>query len=753
MRYTTNYNLRKPEENDPVNIEDLNSNADQIDATLKEHEQLLTDHMQASNPHNITPAMIGAETPEGAQAKADAALADAQAYTDAAAHGIGEQIADLAGAGRTVETVRGNAENISALLETHKQTYANHLKGLISAIPLVNIENPNLLLDNSCINWENGDILSNASFFASGYLPVVKGQLYGYVGVETRFAFYDMQKRFIGKQTVTEDIRELEDAGGGTDVNNVSAFYFRSPIDGYFRHSIHKDRYNGFCFMAINNYQELYDCRSSGVYPVYSADNQYQYLNLTDDIESINAEIASKNSKLFLTPDSNQTYIKELFLTGVDPERELLIKQIDYIYPTGGRYRTAIFLSYEDDRNKTVARFLYYSDTAEFGKDNSVIFVTEDNDSGISGYALIDFSSFEQGTRINLYIRLNKMIYTDIKANKTIYENGVVMLNKQMENYVIQASRSANEQTYPNPALPLEFIHFSDIHQIEIVWRHVCEYMDEYEKYIQFAIHTGDYVGSTQKSTTNLYKKYLPKNRHIYNLPGNHDIYSDTGIIAPKSVTKRIVYPTEANVEEWGVIFGEEADALYWYKDFPDSKIRLVAIDQYYWDSTESDWLDDVLEEAKGLGYSVITASHSQPDVLTSIGSSFWSLDNWEASNSGEQSSAEYPLAFNSNLVNFVSGGGEIICHLCGHYHHDKIGITNDGILCITIECAYTGTQWTDTVRVEGTKSLDVFNVVAADTALGLLKIIRIGCNSDNHLQSKNVLCYDYKNQKIITNF
>jgi len=95
MRYTTNYNLRKPEENDPVNIEDLNSNADQIDATLKEHEQLLTGHMQASNPHNITPAMIGAETPEGAQAKADAALADAQAYTDAAAHGIGEQISDL----------------------------------------------------------------------------------------------------------------------------------------------------------------------------------------------------------------------------------------------------------------------------------------------------------------------------------------------------------------------------------------------------------------------------------------------------------------------------------------------------------------------------------------------------------------------------------------------------------------------------------------------------------------------------------
>ena len=72
MRYTENYNLKKPEELDPVDIQDLNYNADVIDSKLKEVEDWEAAHLQASNPHSITPALIGAETPTGAQAKVDA---------------------------------------------------------------------------------------------------------------------------------------------------------------------------------------------------------------------------------------------------------------------------------------------------------------------------------------------------------------------------------------------------------------------------------------------------------------------------------------------------------------------------------------------------------------------------------------------------------------------------------------------------------------------------------------------------------
>ena len=84
MKYTANYGFRKPEDADPVDIDDLNYNADTIDAKLKELEDWQDTHQQAQNPHQITPEMIGAETPEGAQGKANEALLDAKDYTDGA---------------------------------------------------------------------------------------------------------------------------------------------------------------------------------------------------------------------------------------------------------------------------------------------------------------------------------------------------------------------------------------------------------------------------------------------------------------------------------------------------------------------------------------------------------------------------------------------------------------------------------------------------------------------------------------------
>jgi len=76
LKYTQNYNLRKPEDTDPADIQDLNYNADAIDGKLKEIEDWEAAHLQASNPHSITPALIGAETPTGAQAKVDAHKAE-----------------------------------------------------------------------------------------------------------------------------------------------------------------------------------------------------------------------------------------------------------------------------------------------------------------------------------------------------------------------------------------------------------------------------------------------------------------------------------------------------------------------------------------------------------------------------------------------------------------------------------------------------------------------------------------------------
>ena len=139
MQYTNNYNLKKPEGSDIVNIDDLNHNADILDQKLKELENKANEaeanakdytdaHASTRNAHvdgyggyyiaktsrpdqlpdwndimgkpsvyvpiahksthaigggdTLTPADIGAETLAGAQAKAEAALYSAKAYTD-----------------------------------------------------------------------------------------------------------------------------------------------------------------------------------------------------------------------------------------------------------------------------------------------------------------------------------------------------------------------------------------------------------------------------------------------------------------------------------------------------------------------------------------------------------------------------------------------------------------------------------------------------------------------------------------------
>jgi len=68
----------------------------------------------------VTPGDIGAETPAGAQSKADAAEAAAKTYAD-------QEVADLAGEGRTTETVKGNAD----ALGSHLSDYASMQFGSI----------------------------------------------------------------------------------------------------------------------------------------------------------------------------------------------------------------------------------------------------------------------------------------------------------------------------------------------------------------------------------------------------------------------------------------------------------------------------------------------------------------------------------------------------------------------------------------------------------------------------------------------
>ncbi len=89
MKYTANYNLKKPDESDVVNVGDLNDNVDIIDTELKKiYDKANNITVPVTSVNNKTGDVVlnandvGAETPSAAQNKANAALSAAKSYTD-----------------------------------------------------------------------------------------------------------------------------------------------------------------------------------------------------------------------------------------------------------------------------------------------------------------------------------------------------------------------------------------------------------------------------------------------------------------------------------------------------------------------------------------------------------------------------------------------------------------------------------------------------------------------------------------------
>ena len=334
---------------------------------------------------------------------------------------------------------------------------------------------------------------------------------------------------------------------------------------------------------------------------------------------------------------------------------------------------------------------------------------------------------------------------SDLMGRITDLENdtSIITLNKQLESFVIQ-STATKARGIGSSLKPLTFIHFSDWHNVPVLWERLCDYMEEYKEYIQFALHTGDYCGNWQGNYTDA---YLLKNttNPILNCVGNHDTYTEE----MKKNTQESTYKLLFNhTDNWGVTFGGGNNTMYYYKDFPDSEIRLIVLDCYYDIDNQKTWLEEKLNEAKALNYAVITSMHevSKP-IVDKIQCTFQTLDNYESAG-GNQSAG----SFDTIIKTFKDNGGVHIVNLCGHEHDDMFGYTSNGILNLVVECATTWNGWTGGKRIEGTKTYDCFNVFSVEKDTGIFKVVRIGDNSDHYLRAKNILSYDYANKKVLYN-
>lgn len=104
-------------------------------------------------------------------------------------------------------------------------------------------------------------------------------------------------------------------------------------------------------------------------------------------------------------------------------------------------------------------------------------------------------------------------------------------------------------------------------------------------------------------------------------------------------------------------------------------------------------------------------------------------------------------------IKNWMNNGGKCIAWLCGHMHNDMMyySYKYPDILIIAIDQA--GNLRGNDTTCRNNDNHTCLNYYSIDTDSGLLKIIRFGMTTDKFLTNKNVLCYDYINRVVISEF
>ena len=348
---------------------------------------------------------------------------------------------------------------------------------------------------------------------------------------------------------------------------------------------------------------------------------------------------------------------------------------------------------------------------------------------------------------------INKCTLEDVKkfiesegiSGGNINNTNIIYLNKDIEPFVVQASEGLGRR-FTDTTKPLVFTHFSDVHTRQPLWNRIVEYNNHYKDYINFSIHTGDYCGGTRLAYRDLYANGTPCDIPLLNCVGNHDTYLADNSKGDKATTHDLLFNHTNN---WGVTFMNIDSSMTYYKDFASNKVRLIVLDYYYDIDAQCTWLLERLNEAKTLGYHVVTCMHEMSNVITNkLDTTFRTIDNFEALGGNKYSKSK----FDKIIGDWIKAGGVHVANFAGHEHSDFIGYTDNGVLNVCVQAATDDTIWTDGKRVEGTRTWDCFNVVAVEVATGTLKLIRIGNNADHYLREKKVFVYDYINKTIICN-
>ena len=359
--------------------------------------------------------------------------------------------------------------------------------------------------------------------------------------------------------------------------------------------------------------------------------------------------------------------------------------------------------------------------------------------------------------------KINDAYFLGNEPNTIIENSG----NKQDEEVKLLNIIDPYTITREDQEKQLVFLWYSDIHGDINRMRRIYEYKNRHKNYITDVLLSGDLAGSSYRD---LNKNVLGWDdfKHTLYVLGNHDTYNGVPPdYASESLTQEQCYEAymqgrdldvvgddSNNIALWGVVQPEGAGEnnywpCYYYKDYPDCKLRFVVLDCMHWDITQSDWFAGVLAETLDstkdcYGYHIIGCQHYlMHDRMTDIqgfNTPFNSYDDYKL---------EGQTTTNGSTVivdAFINNGGVFACWLAGHLHSDFCGILTNHPKqpYIVIGSASVITPAQDCARVTGTNTQDLFNMIGFDYYTKTIKVMRVGATRDRYLRHRDTMCIRY---------
>ncbi|MBP5289304.1 MAG: metallophosphoesterase [Clostridia bacterium] len=328
-------------------------------------------------------------------------------------------------------------------------------------------------------------------------------------------------------------------------------------------------------------------------------------------------------------------------------------------------------------------------------------------------------------------------------------------LNPQVRELLTQARRPVNRgpAAYLNELPVLTLMHITDPHGAAEELRRVVLYAGDMAGLFEDVLCTGDMVS-----------RYFHRGYAFWHeagcdpflvCVGNHDALNDHDYNWDDRVPQKTLAATffEPYVDKWGGV-EYTPGTTYFCKRYPAHKIDLVTVNTMLEDEDDPAQLAFVrekLDRARAEGCAVVIGTHDTAATeQTVVPSRFSCLDRPVEPPCGPGLRRHYQEAVDA----FMNAGGEFICYLGGHGHRDYIcfdpAFPRQFFFLGPAVDMWKGDRHGDADRKAGEKSQDAFNFVSFERASGTVKLIRVGADRDHFLRHRGVLCFDYKNGKIL---